>query len=44
MKLNPSGPNYATLKSIEDTMADYDVTDDGAIVKKTDYSLEYITY
>ena len=34
MKLNPKGPNYKKLKTIEDNLAKYDVTDDGAIVKK----------
>ena len=34
MKLNPNGPNYKKLKTIEDNLAKYDVTDDGVIVKK----------
>ena len=43
MKLNPKGPNYAKLKTIEDNLAYYDVTDDGAIVKKLDdYSVEIV--
>ena len=35
MKLNPKGPNYAKLKTIEDTLANYDITDDGFIYKKS---------
>ena len=34
MKLNPNGPNYKKLKTIEDNLSLYDVTDDGVIVKK----------
>ena len=34
MKLNPNGPNYKKLKTIEDNLAKYDVTDNGVIVKK----------
>ena len=44
MKLNPKGPNYKKLKTIEDNLANYDVTDDGAIIQKTDYSIKIITY
>ena len=34
MKLNPNGPNYIYLKSIEDEMEKYDITNDGVIYKK----------
>jgi len=34
MKLNPNGPNYNYLKSIEDEMKRYDITNDGVIYKK----------
>jgi len=34
MKLNPNGPNYIYLKSIEDEMKKYDITNDGVIYKK----------
>ena len=32
MKLNPNGPNYSKLKTIEDELSNYDVTDEGVIV------------
>ena len=45
MKLNPKGPNYKKLKTIEDELAKYTVTDDGAIVKKTSsYSIDLVNY
>lgn len=45
MKLNPKGTNYKKLKTIEDNLSNYDVTSDGAIVKKTsEYDIEIITY
>ena len=45
MKLNPKGPNYKKLKTIEDELAKYTVTDDGAIVKKTNsYSIDLVNY
>jgi len=45
MKLNPKGPNYKKLKTIEDELAKYEVTDDGAIVKKTSsYSISLDNY
>ena len=34
MKLNPEGPNYNYLKSIEDEMERYDITNDGVIYRK----------
>ena len=34
MKLNPEGPNYIYLKSIEDEMKKYDITNDGVIYRK----------
>jgi hypothetical protein len=34
MKLNPKGPNYKKLKTIEDNLKNYDVHDNGAIVRK----------
>jgi hypothetical protein len=33
MKLNPEGPNYIYLKSIEDEMKKYDITNDGVIYR-----------
>ena len=45
MKLNPNGPNYSKLKTIEDQLSNYDVTDEGAIVKKTsNYKIDLISY
>ena len=45
MKLNPNGPNYKKLKTIEDQLSNYDVTDEGAIVKKTsNYKIDLISY
>ena len=45
MKLNPNGPNYSKLKTIEDQLSNYDVTDEGAIVKKTSsYKIDLISY
>ena len=45
MKLNPNGPNYKKLKTIEDNLSNYDVTDDGAIVKKSSsYSISLESY
>ena len=39
------GPNYKKLKTIEDELAKYEVTDDGAIVKKSSsYSIDLISY
>ena len=36
MKLNPEGPNYEILKSIEDEMKNYEILDDGTIkIKKS---------
>jgi len=36
MKLNPNGPNYEILKSIEDEMKNYEILDDGTIkIKNT---------
>ena len=32
MKLNPNGPNYAILKTIEEEMQHYEIQDDGTIV------------
>ena len=34
MKLNPQGPNYAKLKTIEDELSKYVCYDDGSISKK----------
>ena len=34
MKLNPKGPNYEKLKSIEDEAKNYDITNEGKIYKK----------
>ena len=45
MKLNPNGPNYSKLKTIEEELAKYEVNDDGAIVKKSSsYSIDLINY
>ena len=33
MKLNPKGPNYALLKTIEEEMKDYELLDNGTIIK-----------
>ena len=33
MKLNPNGPNYALLKTIEEEMQNYEIKSDGTIVK-----------
>ena len=33
MKLNPNGPNYDKLKTIEEEMKNYRIEDDGTIVK-----------
>ena len=35
MKLNPSGPNYELLKTIEEEMKNYEIKSDGTIVKIT---------
>ena len=34
MKLNPNGPNYEKLKTIEEEMKNYEIEDDGTILKK----------
>ena len=45
MKLNPNGPNYSKLKTIEEELAKYEVNDDGAIVKiSSSYSIDLINY
>ena len=36
MKLNPNGPNYEVLKTIEEEMKKYEIKDDGTIVKIKD--------
>ena len=36
MKLNPSGPNYEILKTIEEEMNNYELSDDGTIAKLND--------
>ena len=33
MKLNPNGPNYALLKTIDEEMKDYELLDNGTIIK-----------
>ena len=33
MKLNPNGPNYELLKTIEEEMKNYEIKSDGTIVK-----------
>ena len=33
MKLNPEGPNYKILKSIEDEMKNYEITKDNILKK-----------
>ena len=35
LKLNPSGTNYALLKKIEEEMKNYDILDNGTIIKLT---------
>ena len=40
MKLNPEGPNYEILKTIEEEMNNYELLDDGTIIKLDDNSDE----
>ena len=41
MKLNPNGPNYALLKTIEEKMQNFEIQEDGTITCKSGYTYKH---